>query len=718
MSTFNARGRVIDKTSGSGLSGLRVEAWDKDLFVDDQIGSILTDSEGRFSLQFNESYFSELFFDREPDLFFKVYDGGELLRSTEDSVLWNVAGDTKDIVIEVEGNTSMGKEEASLPAEIPWQLAANTQISGKSGPYETTVALFHYQPELPALKQAYPDHCLVYFKVAASVSPYRAAEDAANDLISSYLDTGLPIWHLLLDLRVTSNGGSETVIPYFHSAAPLRRSMLQTGIIGADAFEGESNGLAVGKSGSQFHETVSAHSTVKTKKSGGGGFINLGFIGGGGSVTKTTTSTTAGSEREIKQDIDSMSRSASTERRELLSHTTNVDNVLTLLTAKHIGSPYLRFSLWPRPMTAMSMDPSDPNLWYHQLLRRRSSGIDGLQEFFAVAMVPRDADEFSVDVEIRRVSALDTPPSWPRYYSHTDILLYLRDTYPEGTPLDELDVDIIVDQDKFIRPVVLDWRVDLVRGYTWFVFGSPPKSAGNVQAAGSATYKHIRELWLEMYERDLRRSPLERGDLVVKPLKLQTEFSLDGESCAVAVTDYSVVYPGTFSLAFDARIPPVASHLARLDGYSSAPYEQVHAITAWNSLEEQLAGDLVLRTPDVPGPVGPVEPMLFEHVLDLWRHLAPTDPKNLLLSDVAKRLDISPEQQQLLNEQGVTDLRGLADALRESAEQPPVVSPLQGMEIELPEGVELETSVVSRLPFNEASDLRRRLRAALKLEGK
>ncbi|MBW2740659.1 MAG: hypothetical protein JRE64_17860, partial [Deltaproteobacteria bacterium] len=79
--TFRITGRVIDQT-GQGVEGLQIEAWDKDLFFDDFVGSAETGSGGSFEMKFEESYFKEIFA-RRPDLFFKIFRQDELIPGAE-----------------------------------------------------------------------------------------------------------------------------------------------------------------------------------------------------------------------------------------------------------------------------------------------------------------------------------------------------------------------------------------------------------------------------------------------------------------------------------------------------------------------------------------------------------------------------------------------------------------------------------------------------------
>lgn len=95
-------GLVLDRQSRQQLAGLRVEAWDKDPLFDDLLGTAITTDKGEFQIEFDETYFQELFLDQYPDIFFRVFCGDTLIKTTEDSVLWNTQSTTLQITLEVD----------------------------------------------------------------------------------------------------------------------------------------------------------------------------------------------------------------------------------------------------------------------------------------------------------------------------------------------------------------------------------------------------------------------------------------------------------------------------------------------------------------------------------------------------------------------------------------------------------------------------------------
>src|ERR1044072_4950186 len=110
---FRISGRVLNRNTGQGIAGLRIEAWDKDLIFNDLVGSSTTDAQGAFQIEFGRSYFKELFLDRHPDLFFKVFQGDALVTSTEDRILWNTEVGNAEIVIEVDMLPDAGANDDS-----------------------------------------------------------------------------------------------------------------------------------------------------------------------------------------------------------------------------------------------------------------------------------------------------------------------------------------------------------------------------------------------------------------------------------------------------------------------------------------------------------------------------------------------------------------------------------------------------------------------------
>jgi hypothetical protein len=559
------------------------------------------------------------------------------------------------------------------PIEIPWKLASTTQPLSAGEPAETALSLFVFEPDDETLTSTFPDDRIVFVKYTASISPAKFPAELSK-VAATFLGEGIPCMHVLLDLKVR-NAANEvgTIRPYFHTAAPLNRRMVQTGVVGVDAYEGEADALAIGKSGSQMNESLRSHSNTLTASGSAG--LSLGPVSLGGSVRNTTTD--VASNRAVSQVVDTTNREASEERRELVSHTTRVENIISLLSAKYIGTPHLSFSVSPPPLQQLSVDPSDPNLWFQQLLARRSSGIEGIQEFTAVVVVPRDTD-FCISARLRRVCLLDSPPgpfSLDERFTGTLVQLarmvnYLNDAFPIGTPLEELDIDIIgglTGSGPFRRPVVELWGLRLLESLVVASVVSPGASAG-VAARGRANYKHFLEVWLDTlrdeYEREASRSPLERGVLFGENRHLDTCFGTN-ESGATFVTDSSSSVSALFRVVFPpGRFDVGGFKTLTASQNSSTRARALETTTRWNAVERQVTNLLANSATLEEVPLVANDPKVLGVLVDVWRKLPADDPRNLDFEKAAALLQLGDAHRRLLKSAGATNLSSIASVLR------------------------------------------------------
>jgi len=558
-------------------------------------------------------------------------------------------------------------DELPLSLEIPWRLASTTQHLVAGDPDETTISLFTFQPDDETLTAEFPGQSIAFLKTTVSISP-AAFPPGTAPAAASALGEGIPCYHVLLDMKVRKKSGElGTDRPYFHTAAPLRRQMLQSGVIGTDLFEGEANSQFIGRSGSQVHETTDSHSTTSSR-SAGFSVLGIGISG------RSSTTDVSGS-RDVTQVTDTTTREASQERRELVSHMTKVENILTLLNAKYVGTPYLSFSLSPQPLQQLSADSTDPSLWFGQLLQRRSSGIEGVQEFTAVVLVPKGED-FCVTARLRRVCLLDDPPGPPNFDEPLNfqgtalgrLLNYLFDTFPLGTPLDELDVDLGqgLDPAQFLRPAVEMWVVNVAGSILADIIS--PKAGSFQMSRTTRSYKTLLELWLETlrdeYERDLARSPLERGVLVGENRLLDTCFTFDSNGILAMLNNASSVTP-LVPLPIGPRDLDIGGlQTTAINARTGVKARALETVTRWNALERQLATLLANRRSFAGKPGKLNDPRIVDVLVNRWAKIRQEDPGNLDFTAAMNTLKLSEAHRRILKAAGVTDLKGTARALK------------------------------------------------------
>jgi hypothetical protein len=66
------KGRIVTGATSQPVRGAEVKVYDKDLLVDDHLGSTTTDGEGRFAVEFRWSDYKDNRFEDRPDIFLKV----------------------------------------------------------------------------------------------------------------------------------------------------------------------------------------------------------------------------------------------------------------------------------------------------------------------------------------------------------------------------------------------------------------------------------------------------------------------------------------------------------------------------------------------------------------------------------------------------------------------------------------------------------------------
>lgn len=586
------------------------------------------------------------------------------------------------------------------PIEIPWKLLRTSRPLAKKGADSwegPTISLFSYSPQSPELKDKYPKDRIVYYKITVSVQPINFGLPGAWDEDTIFSDFAknnflMPIKRVVLDLKVTRGKGAKEgdEKPYFIAAAPMRREMLETGVIGLQSFSGNSDALSVGKSGSTLHESYTNSTTTSSGSEAGGAAFGailppVGFVVGGGFSHSSSSVDTTGS-RDVSQTVDVTQRQATDERRELLSHTTNVNNILTLLSTHHIGSPYLRFFLSPRPLQPLALDPSSTDFWYDELIRYRSSGIEGTQEFFAVVIAAENED-VCVEASLTLVHCLSSMIQFTTDESYLDAisfslganeqkeldikhktLAYLNEKYPPGFPLDELDIDI---KDMFISSTVADFSIDKVSSPTlqfWntletkaylinslVIFSGLTSSPGNKYHWINGLYKPVIAVFLEAWRAEREKTLLEAATTWVPVLISYSLTYCEHEHRAGSIA--SSVPSGATKIPSGELNGSVRPKPQSRGDVSTADYRRTFLLL--NEKDRRLTNNLLSAGPEGEE-LKADDPDLINLLLYSLANMDPAHSSNLPIERATKVIGLNKDQLAALKRKGVDDLQTLA----------------------------------------------------------
>lgn len=120
-STYTVVGYVRNRVDETGIGGLSVSVYDKDsIGKDDFLGITTTDGSGEFISVFDISKFSQLGFDRSPDLYFIVKEGKKELLITKDNVINDADESTPPIILWADNFESDAPGSGTVPA-LGWR---------------------------------------------------------------------------------------------------------------------------------------------------------------------------------------------------------------------------------------------------------------------------------------------------------------------------------------------------------------------------------------------------------------------------------------------------------------------------------------------------------------------------------------------------------------------------------------------------------------------
>ncbi len=134
MNTYSIRLLALD-TQGKPLAQHRIELWDNDPKKDDFIGEATTDAEGRCSFRFDETKFDDP--SGKPDVYFKVFNGEELLSSTRSVTVFNLKFTNASITLRVGAEVTV--ENTRKADQIPFQVK---DLRNEPGVFSGNAAVF------------------------------------------------------------------------------------------------------------------------------------------------------------------------------------------------------------------------------------------------------------------------------------------------------------------------------------------------------------------------------------------------------------------------------------------------------------------------------------------------------------------------------------------------------------------------------------------------
>jgi hypothetical protein len=284
----------------------------------------------------------------------------------------------------------------AVPTDIPWRRICVTGDMLDPEPcdlivpprWRSSIAVFRHDP--PDEFQPLPHSRVSYLKVCVTLAPFAPElEVKLGRRAADMLEEAFPCHGALLHVTVAppedARGGDRRDFPYFADFEPKKRELYEMVSETGEVLSGSSSTLSVGKSSASTQTTENYN--IDNGWNFGTNFTYAG-TGGGGQVGVAEDRRARSPAPRATRPATSAWRDESVERRELMSHTTQLAQMYNLFQAFHVGTNRALFLMEPRPHIRQS----------EATFINGPRALEGIQEVFLAVVRPREMDGFCVGV--------------------------------------------------------------------------------------------------------------------------------------------------------------------------------------------------------------------------------------------------------------------------------------------------------------------------------
>ncbi len=352
----------------------------------------------------------------------------------------------------------MPDPELKLPTDIPWKRRCvsadmmDRYICDPKGPYRwrSSIAVFEYEPEEEL--QTYEGMRITYLKVSCSITGYQEnPKEIGLDLrgvqshwhdqpgIANYLDQlekYYPCYGAVLEVAVAPESERETALedyPYFLDFGPKKRELYEQVTNTGETLSRSLEDVKLGKSNTSVrtHEVLDVDKGWEAAANVEAKGVKVGLSGGreGEWGTKDVTQETIQNQKNLD---------ASQERRETLSHSTQLTQMYHQLDSYHVGTNRTVFFIHPRPHVVEN----------ERTFVNGPRNIEGIQDFFFVVLRPRSVERLCVSAYLETGHIGKVPRTVLEEVPGTEFQTVWKDQFHAQPKGDDDETTVYDDKDR------------------------------------------------------------------------------------------------------------------------------------------------------------------------------------------------------------------------------------------------------------------------------